>query len=304
LASARYTIQIYNYGPDDVVNLAVHAERLGFAGLWTGEHYVIPEVYTSVHPTETGGTVSHKVSTKAVLEREVRIYDPWFLLGVVAGVTSTLMLGTAVVVAPLNHPLLLARHTISAHDLSGGRFMLGTAAGWLREEFDALGVAFDERGSRLDETIEILQAAWRGGYFSHRGRHFAFDSLQISPHPVHIPLVCGGNSAPALRRAARVGDAWFNSSNITLDRAEALRDELEAQRRAAGTASSPFTYYVKPLDNADVPGFVARGFEDIVIWGPNAWSNDPSIPLEQKVRHLEAVAAELGVASAAAGARS
>src|SRR5690606_25268586 len=110
----------------------------------------------------------------------------------------------------LNNPLLLARHTISAHDLSSGRFLLGTGAGWLREEFDAVGVPFEERGSRLAETIEILKAAWRGGYFSHQGKHFQFPSVQITPHPVNIPLVCGGNSGPALRRVAEVADAWIN----------------------------------------------------------------------------------------------
>lgn len=298
MTTARYSIQIYNYSPADIAALAVHAERLGFEGIWTGEHYVLPEHHASVHPSESQDHTAREASTKAVLDRSVRIYDPWFLLGTVAGLTRRLRIGTAIVVAPLNHPLLLCRHSITAHDLSNGRFRLGIAAGWLREEFDALGVPFEQRGSRLDETIDILRTAWRGGYFSHRGRHFEFESLQMSPHPVDVPIVCGGNSGPALKRAARVGNAWFNSSNIVLEEANLLRDRLEAERREAGTSSRDFRYFVKPLRNDDIPGFLENGFEDIVLWGPNAWSNDPKVPVEEKIAGLEQLAATLGLSAA------
>lgn len=295
MSSPRYTIHIYNYHPDDILHLAVHADRLGFDGLWAGEHYILPQSYSGEHPSEAANGAAHKALTANVLGPHVRIYDPWFLLGMVAGATKRLKIGTAIVIVPLNNPLLLARHTVTAHDLSGGRFMLGTGAGWLREEFDAVGIPFEQRGSRLDETIEILRKAWAGGYFGHEGRHFRFDPVQISPHPVDVPIVCGGNSGPALRRVARVADAWINSANITLDQARSLRETIVAEREAHGTAGRPFRYYVKPFHNADVPGFIDAGFEDIVLWGPNVWSDDPAVPLDQKIRQLESVAAELGI---------
>jgi probable F420-dependent oxidoreductase len=196
-------ITTYNYSPEDILNLAVHADRLGFEGLWFGEHYVIPENYGSHHPTKTGNATE-----SAIISPTIRIYDPWFLLGAVAGATKRLKIGTAICIVPLNNPLLLARHTTTAHDISGGRFLFGTGAGWLKEEFDALGVPFNERGSRLDETIAILRKAWAGGYFAHEGKHFQFESLQISPHPVKVPLVCGGNTGPALRRVAGSTPRW------------------------------------------------------------------------------------------------
>jgi alkanesulfonate monooxygenase SsuD/methylene tetrahydromethanopterin reductase-like flavin-dependent oxidoreductase (luciferase family) len=202
---------------------------------------------------------------------------------------------------PLNNPLLLARHTTTAHDISGGRFLFGTGAGWLKEEFDALGVPFNERGARLDETIAILRKAWAGGYFAHEGKHFQFSSLQISPHPVKVPLVCGGNTGPALRRVAEVADAWINSSMVTLEEALELRETIESERRARGTASRSFEYFVRPhtVDPEDVGGFVREGFDNIVLWGPNVWPNTSDLTLDEKIAGLERVARDLGLTAPA-----
>jgi probable F420-dependent oxidoreductase len=289
-------ITTYNYSPEDILNLAVHADRLGFEGLWFGEHYVIPENYGSHHPTKTGNATE-----SAIISPTIRIYDPWFLLGAVAGATKRLKIGTAICIVPLNNPLLLARHTTTAHDISGGRFLFGTGAGWLKEEFDALGVPFNERGSRLDETIAILRKAWAGGYFAHEGKHFQFESLQISPHPVKVPLVCGGNTGPALRRVAEVADAWINSSMVTLEEALELRETIESERRARGTASQSFEYFVRPhtVDPEDVGGFVREGFDNIVLWGPNVWPNTSDLTLDEKIAGLERVARDLGVTAPA-----
>jgi probable F420-dependent oxidoreductase len=301
-ATPTYGITTYNYEPHDLLSLAVHAERLGFEGLWFGEHYVIPKTYVGHHPSRKETPADQNdARDKTIIGDDVRIYDPWFLLGAVAGATKRLKIGTAICIVPMNNPLILARHTVTAHDVSGGRFLLGAGAGWLKEEFDAVGVPFEERGSRLDETIEILKKAWAGGYFRHSGRHFAFGELQISPHPVNVPLVCGGNSGPALRRVARVADAWLNSAMLTLDEALLLRDTIEAARRAQGTEGRPFAYYVRPqtADPEDVGGFVREGFQNIVLWGPNVWSNDPSAPLESKIACLERAARDLGLVARA-----
>lgn len=292
----RIGITTYNYSPADMLALATHADRLGFDSLWFGEHYVIPKDYGSHHPTKTGNA-----SEASIIGPSIRIYDPWFLLGAVAGATQRIRIGTAICIVPLNHPLLLARHTVTAHDISGGRFLLGTGAGWLREEFDALGVPFNERGSRLDETIDILRKAWAGGYFGHEGKHFRFDPLQISPHPVKVPLVCGGNTGPALRRVAEVADAWINSAMVTLAEAVELREVIERERQARGTADRPFDYFVRPhtADPEDIAGFVREGFENIILWGPNVWPNTGDAPLDEKVASLEKVARDLGVTAEA-----
>jgi probable F420-dependent oxidoreductase len=302
--TARRTIGIttYDYSPQDMLNLAVNAERLGFEGLWFGEHYVIPEHYEGHHPSRKETPKDQNdARDKAIIGDSVRIYDPWFLLGAVAGATKRLKIGTAICIVPMNNPLILARHTVTAHDVSGGRFLLGAGAGWLKEEFDAIGVPFNERGARLDETLAILKKAWAGGYFAHEGKHFRFESLQISPHPVRVPLVCGGNTGPALRRVAEIADAWINSAMISLDEARSLRDVIEKERAARGTSARPFDYYVRPesADPGEVESFFAAGFENVVLWGPNVWPNDEAIPLEHKVAGLERVAKSLGLAAAA-----
>lgn len=297
-----FGITTYNYPPQDVLALAHHAERLGFEGLWFGEHYASPRSYVGHHPSRKETPADRNdARDKEIIGDEVRIYDPWFLMGAVAGATRRLQLGTAICIVPMMHPLLLARATITAHDVSGGRFRLGTGAGWLREEFEAFDLPFETRGARLDETIEILRKAWAGGFFSHEGEHFRFAELQISPDPVRVPLICGGNTGPALRRVARVADGWINSAKITLAEALQLRETIETARQAQGTGRRPFQYFVRPHtpDPEDVQGYVREGFRNIVLWGPDVWPIDPDVPLERKIARLEAVASDLGLAPAA-----
>jgi len=288
-------ITTYNYAPADLLELARAADELGFDGLWFGEHYVIPGSRQSAHPGLAHGETHDE---DAIVGQSVRIYDPWFLLGAIAGATRTLKIGTAICIAPMLHPLYLARASATAHDVSGGRFRLGLGAGWLKEEFDAFDIPFETRGARLDESIAVLRAAWQGGFFSHTGKNFEFGPLQITPHPVNVPLVCGGNSGPALRRVVRVADAWMNSAMVSLEEAISLRDTIEAELKASPRAGQSMTYFIRPQspDAATVNSFRKSGFEDIVLWGPHVWPVSADIPLEEKRRGLAKVARELGVA--------
>jgi len=287
-------IQTYNYPPEELLALAKAAERLGFEGLWLGEHYVNPTSYVSEHP---GTHDSSEVKEDDILGPHVTLQDPWFLLGAVAGATSRLKLGTAITIVPLMPPLLLARATATAWHVSGGRFRLGTGAGWLKEEFDILGIPFGERGSRLDETIEILRKAWAGGYFRHEGAHFSYPvEQQVTRDPTPVPLVCGGNTGPALRRVVRVADAWMNSAMVSLPDALALRDQIEAERAKAGK-TSPLTYYLRPEqpDPELVGRFRAEGFDNIVLWGPHVWPRGGPLGIAEKEARLAEVASLLGV---------
>jgi len=285
-------VSAYGYEPADLLTFARCADELGVDCFWVGEHYVTPRTVASEHPSLTAA----KYEEGEILASNVRIYDPWVLLGVVAGATARLKIGTAICVAPMLHPLLLARAAVSAHELSGGRFLCGVGAGWLKEEFDALAVPFSERGSRTDETIEILRKAWDGGYFEHHGAHFHFKSLQVTPLRVRIPLVCGGNSPPALRRAGRVADGWLNSSLVSLEDALRLREAIEAERRVQGTGHRPFTYFVRPASCApqEVERFTAEGFDNIVFWGHDVWSPKPGDPAEKRDK-LARVLGDLGL---------
>jgi probable F420-dependent oxidoreductase len=289
---ATIGVSAYGYEPADLLAFARCADAFGVDCFWVGEHYVTPRTVASAHPSLSAA----QYEEDEILASDVRIYDPWFTLGAVAGATSRLKIGTAICVAPMLHPLLLARAAVSAHELSGGRFLCGIGAGWLKEEFEAFAIPFAERGSRLDETIEILRKAWNGGFFAHDGAHFHFKSLQISPHRVRIPVVCGGNSPPALRRVGRVADAWLNSSLVSLENALRMRESIEAERRAQGTGERPFTYFVRPASCApqEVERFTAAGFDNIVFWGHDVWSPNPGDVAEKRDK-LAQVLKDLGL---------
>lgn len=289
---AKFGIQTYNYPPDQLLALARAAERIGFEGLWLGEHYVNPASFTSTHPGRES-----EFGESDILGPHVTLYDPWFTLGAIAGATTRLMLGTAITIVPLMHPLKLARATATAHHVSGGRFRLGTGAGWLKEEFDIFGVPFNERGSRLDEAIEILKRAWAGGYFEYEGQHFTCPRQQVTRDATPVPLVCGGNAGPALRRVVRSADAWMNSRMVSLDEARTLRDQIEAERRRVGKTED-LTYFLRPEapEPELVEAFRAEGFDNIVLWGPHIWPAGGSLSNEEKEANLERVARMLGIA--------
>jgi len=293
-SKTTFGIQTYNYAPDDLLALARSAERLGFEGIWLGEHYVNPASFVSQHPGEIGHA---EVTEDDILGPHVTLYDPWFTLGAIAGATSRLKIGTAITIVPLMHPLLLARATATAYHVSGGRFRLGGGAGWLEEEFDVLGIPFAERGSRLDEAIAILRKAWSGGYFTHAGKHFSFPEQQVTRNPTPVPLVCGGNSGPALRRVVRVADAWMNSAMVTIESALELRSTIESERRSAGH-DRDLEYFIRPEapDLAVVRPFIDEGFDNIVLWGPHIWPMGGALTLAEKEEQLGEIAARLGVA--------
>ena len=297
----NFGIDLYGYQPRDIVDLAIHAERLGFEGLWIGEHYVIPQQYAGHHPTRsnTPGDQHHPLDD-AILGHGVILSDPWQLIAAAAAVTKRLMLGTAITIVPMMHPLLLARAAITCHNLAPGRIRMGGGAGWLREEFDAYQIPFEGRGSRLDESVDILRKACAGGFFSHEGKNFKFSSVQISPTPASIPVICGGNTPVALRRAARDGDGWINSSRaIPLQDAIELRDALEKERQTQGVGERPFTYFIRPrLEAKEIENFVREGFEHLVLSGPIVWPNDPRLTLADKVAGLERVARKMGISPA------
>jgi len=287
------SVMVYNFGKAELLEVAHHAERLGFAGLWFGEHYLIPGDSESVHPASATSGTSGQTPLHNKLP-DTQIYDPLTQAALVVATTERLKVGTAVSIVPLNNPLILARQTITLHDMSEGRLQLGVGAGWLKEEFDAIGVPYSERGTRLDESLDILRKAWAGGFFSHDGPFHSFEQIKLTSTPARIPIFAGGNSKRAARRAARVGDSWINSGAVTPELAVELRAGIEAERKAQGTDWRPFDYYVRPPapDVELIRQFVAAGFADVIIQGGPARSQ---LAVPERIAHLEQVALELGL---------
>jgi probable F420-dependent oxidoreductase len=288
----RIGLSAYDITATDLVELARAADQLGFASLWLGEHIVRPCDYASEHPTASGSTQQHHQGP--IIDVSTSLLDPLVALSACAAVTEQLLLGTGIFILPLRHPLLTARMTATLQEVSSGRFMLGVGTGWLREEFDALDVPFDDRGTRMDEAIDVLRQSWSGKPFAHEGGHFSFATVQMAPEPVAVPLILGGNTERALRRAASKADGWFASGTPSYDDAARLRDRVLALRDAQcrTTPFAVFTRIARP-DAAERDRYEAAGFEHVLVWADQVWPRDA--PLEDKRQTLADAARRLGL---------
>ncbi|WP_239375035.1 TIGR03619 family F420-dependent LLM class oxidoreductase, partial [Frankia sp. Cj5] len=277
----RIGLSVYNMGARDLLDLAVAADETGFDALWLGEHLVLPYDYSSEHPTH--GQAAHQHHLGPIVGPATRLLDPWSALSAAAALTTRVKLATGIYILPLRHPLLTARAACTTQEIAAGRFMLGVGAGWLREEFAALGVPFGERGSRLEESLAVLRSAWGGGPFEHRGTHFTIDKVQVTAEPVTVPLVLGGNTDRALRRAARVGDAWFSSGTPSFSDAVRLRDQLAALCEEQGRAMIPCYFRLAGRDPELVCRYDAEGITDLVVWADQLWCGDGPDAMRQSL---------------------
>ena len=283
-------ISVYDIDPRELVDIAVAAEEAGLASLWLGEHVVLPVGYRTDHPTTgASGNTSHR---PAIIDPTTTLIDPLIALGACAAATQRLVLATGIYLLPLRHPLAIARMTVTLQQLAGGRLLLGVGSGWLVEEFDALGVPFEGRGRRFDETIEILRRAWAGGELTYDGECYRFDPVLVSPEPIEVPLVLGGNTERALRRAAQIGDGWFSSGNPSFDEAMRLRTRLGELCDEHGRDRALPTYVrMAGKDPSDLDRYRQHGFEHITVWANELWPSGG--PLESKRERFFTVAAEL-----------
>ncbi len=203
----KFGLAFANTGPftsiDGLVELAQAAEANGIESVWTVEHVIWPSTYASEYPYGPGGKMQGTFA--------VPIPDPLIWLSFVAANTKTLILGTGIVILPQRNPLVLAKEAATLSHLSEGRLHLGIGVGWLREEFDALGVPWEKRGKRTDEYIGAMRALWAEDEASFDGEFASFESVSTNPKPPggEIPIVVGGHSAAAARRAGRLGDGFF-----------------------------------------------------------------------------------------------
>lgn len=190
--------------PDGVRGLASAAEAAGIESLWTVEHVLVPVGYRSRYPYSKTGRMPGG--------EDMPIPDPLVWLGYAAAVTTSLKLATGVLILPQRQPAYAAKQLATLDVLSGGRAIAGVGVGWLAEEFAAVGVPFEERGARTDESIQALRSLWSPRAEPFRGRFYRWEAVESNPRPVQpggIPIVVGGHSAPAARRAARFGDGFF-----------------------------------------------------------------------------------------------
>jgi probable F420-dependent oxidoreductase len=188
---------------DDYIRVAQHAETLGYHSIWLGDHIVIPEQIGAPYPYTKDGSVG--------FARNCPWPDPFVLLAAIGVATKTILLGTSVVIVPYRNPLHVAKAVATVDLVSHGRYQFGVGIGWLKEEFDALGEPFSERAARTREYLQVMKALWSGETATFQGKYFSFPTLHSNPLPVqkpHPPIIFGGESTPALKRIADLGDGW------------------------------------------------------------------------------------------------
>ena len=186
------------------------AEELGFDDVWVSDHLVVPAAQAYPAPY---------------------LYDPLMALAFAAASTSSIGLGTSVLVGPqYPSPLALANSLASLDHLSGGRLTVGIGIGWSQAEYEALHAPFDHRGERLDEMVDLFRTAWRDDPASHDGKHYAFSDVRVLPKPAHeIPIWIGGGSAAAFTRAFTRGDG-YHGIGVAPDDAKALVERVRTRR--------------------------------------------------------------------------
>jgi probable F420-dependent oxidoreductase len=234
------------------------AEELGYDSAWCGEHVILPS------PKRPGSS----------LEPTDPILDPVVWLAYVAAATSRIRLGTGILILPQRNPVILAKQLASLDELSGGRLVLGVGAGHLEPELHAVGVTLSERGARTDECLDVLRVLWTSpGPVSFHGRFTDFDGMEAHPQPVQPggpPIVIGGRSPAAHRRAARRAQGWLG---FRLDPEQAA-EQLGGLRRAVDEVGrpedlGPLEISVTPpgpVDPAAVDAYRAAGVHRLVVY--------------------------------------
>ena len=193
---------------EDLIGLAQYAESLDFESLWTFEHVMVPVEYESKYPYSKDGKMGGGSDNPFL--------DPLIALTAVAAHTKKVRLGTGVNILSQSNPLLLAKQAASLDVLSGGRFMLGAGIGWLKEEFDAMGVPFERRGARYDDYVVAMRKVWSGEVVEHQSDFINWSGFQSYPLPKQeggVPIIIGGAKGKAFERIAKLGDGWFGPTN-------------------------------------------------------------------------------------------
>ena len=209
------------------VSIALKAEGLGFDSVWVSDHIVMPE--------------KHRGMFSEIF------YEPFTLLTYISAVTSTISLGTSVIILPYRSPLVTAKQIATLDTLSGGRVMFGVGPGWMKEEFDSLGVPIQGRGKRTDEYISAIRELWVSESPEFSGEFCTFRGIKFEPKPLqdpHPPVLIAGASKFALKRAAFLGDGW-QPTWVTLEDVETGIASIKKLAKEANRDLDGFIYSVR-----------------------------------------------------------
>ena len=247
----------YSSGPA-AVELAQAAEAAGFDSIWTVEHVVVPHGYQSRYPYSPTGRMGSGLE-------DFPIPDPLIWLAYVASATRTIKLGTAILILPQRNPVVTAKAVATLDHLAGGgRVLLGIGVGWLAEEFATLSVPFEDRGPRTDEYVAAMRTLWRDERASFQGRFVSFNEVFCRPRPAggRIPIIVGGDTTAAARRAGRLGDGYFPARGAPAE----LFAEMRRAAEAAGRDPADIELTVSaPAEPAEIEALAKMGVTRVAV---------------------------------------
>lgn len=235
----QFTLALAMQPPDHLLPLARAAEEAGWDRITVPDAIFYPRQSRAAYPYTSDG--------ERFWEPETPFVDPWVAIPAMAAVTDHVGFTTNVTKMPIREPLAVAKTVSSAAAMAPGRVGIGVGLAWMPEEFAATGTDKRTRGARLDEQIEILRRCTSPGFHEFHGEHYDFDELLLSPVPDEpIPIWVGGHSAPALDRAARLGDGWV-SAMVSVDEVAELTGDLRSRLQAQDRDPDDFDYAVTPM---------------------------------------------------------
>ena len=248
--------------PEYIAAAAAMVEKLGYDSFWVPEHVLFFPEYESKYPYSEDGRIQGDPRS---------LLDPLTALTYVAANTSKIRLGTGICLVPQRNPVYTAKQVADLDYLSGGRVDFGIGIGWLKEEFNALGVPWTDRAGRTEECIGVMKTLWCDELSSYQGKYFSFEAAYQNPKPVqrpNPPLIFGGESRAALRRVATLGQGWF-TFNVTPESLaqgiDILQPLLEEQGRTISDISISVTPDRKHINQESLKRFEELGAEQIIL---------------------------------------
>ena len=241
----------FNTSPDFAREVGPAVEDRGFDSIFLAEHVVLFDEYASAYPYSEDG--------KLAGSSDMGLVDPLVGLTFLAAVTQRVRLGTGICILPQRNPLYTAKQVADIDVLSGGRVDFGIGLGWLKEEFDALNVPFAQRGKRTDEYLQVMKSLWTEETSSFAGDLYSLPPCRMYPKPVqapHPPILVGGESRAAMRRAARHGKGWFTWNRLPAELPAALADLDEILADQGRTRGDEFEVLLCPALNVLTPDVV------------------------------------------------
>lgn len=282
----RFTYIDAMIDPSFLAPLAQAAEEAGYDSFAVPDSICFPEESESTYPYNPDGDREFL--------RGKPFIEPFSLIPALAAVTSTIRFNTFVLKLPMRHPVIAAKQAASVAVLSGNRFDLGVGISPWPDDYQVVGLPWERRGKRFDEQLAIVQGLTRpeGGFFSFEGEFYEVPSIEISPVPTEpIPLLFGGHSEPALRRAARIGDGWMHAGGLGGDDLDAMLARLHDLRREADRDHLPFQVHAISMDAYTVDGvrkMEEQGITDAIVGFRYSYEAGPDTEtLDEKVANLQ-----------------